>query len=183
MSNNISQPPDSTIANTTVAIALLRSNLASFIHMSFKTLNPDTVFVDNWHIHAIAWHLEQVRTGKIRRLIITMPPRSLKSISASTAFPAFVHGNNPSKHIISVSYGQDLSVKFQNDYRAIISRPWFRSIFPECRIDPRKDTEREVVLTARGSRLATSLMEALLAEGQTSSLLMIRSSPVMRCQK
>ncbi|MBL4575414.1 MAG: phage terminase large subunit, partial [Opitutaceae bacterium] len=165
MSNNISQPPDSTIANTTVAIALLRSNLASFIHMSFKTLNPDTVFVDNWHIHAIAWHLEQVRTGKIRRLIITMPPRSLKSISASTAFPAFVHGNNPSKHIISVSYGQDLSVKFQNDYRAIISSPWFRSIFPECRIDPRKDTEREVVLTARGSRLATSIDGSLTGRG------------------
>ena len=165
MSDNSLIPPGSEITNVAAAMALLRSNLASFIHMSFKTLNPDTRFVDNWHIQTIAWHLEQVRLGKIKRLIITMPPRSLKSISASIAFPAFVHGNNPGKHIISVSYGQDLSVKFQNDYRAIISAPWFRPIFPGCRINPRKDTEREVVLTARGSRLATSIDGTLTGRG------------------
>ena len=49
-----------------------------------------------WHIEAIAWQLERVRRGEIRRLIINMPPRSLKSIAASVAFPAFVLGHDPS---------------------------------------------------------------------------------------
>ena len=41
----------------------------------------------NWHIQALAYYLEQVRLGKINRLIINMPPRSLKSIVSSVAFP------------------------------------------------------------------------------------------------
>jgi hypothetical protein len=68
--------------------AILRHDLASFIRKSATTLSPGAPFRDNWHIHAIAWHLEQVRLGAIRRLIINMPPRSLKSVSASVAFPA-----------------------------------------------------------------------------------------------
>ena len=49
----------------------------------------------NWHICRIAYRLEQVRLGKIKRLIITVPPRSLKSIMCSVAFPAFVLGHDP----------------------------------------------------------------------------------------
>ena len=49
--------------------------------------------------------LEQIRLGKIKRLIITVPPRSLKSILCSVAFPAFVLGHDPSKRLIVVSYG------------------------------------------------------------------------------
>ena len=50
-----------------------------------------------WHVEAIAYQLERVRRGEIRRLIINMPPRSLKSIAASVAFPAFVLGHDPSR--------------------------------------------------------------------------------------
>jgi len=144
---------------------LLANDFPTFIRMCFKTLNPGSNFEDNWHILAIAWHLEQVRLGNIKRLIITMPPRSLKSISATVAFSAFIHGNDPTKHVISVSYGQDLSVKFQNDYRTILTSQWFKSIFPNCKINPRKDTEREVNLTSRGSRLATSIDGTLTGRG------------------
>src|SRR5260370_12819096 len=72
--------------------ALLRNDFMAFIRKTFMTLNPGAAFCDNWHINAIAHHLELVRLGTIKRLIITMPPRSLKSISASIAFPAFIHG-------------------------------------------------------------------------------------------
>ena len=148
-----------------VVYALLRANLVSFIQMCFRTLNPTSRFCDNWHIVAIAWHLEQVRIGKIKRLIICMPPRSLKSISASVAFPAFIHGNDPSKHIIAVSYGQELSTKLHNDYRLILSSDWYKAIFPQTRISQHKDTENEVVLTGRGGRLATSINGVLTGRG------------------
>jgi hypothetical protein len=42
----------------------------------------------NWHIGAIAHHLKQVRLGRIKRLIINLPPRYLKSLMTSVAFPA-----------------------------------------------------------------------------------------------
>jgi hypothetical protein len=46
-----------------------------------------------------------VRQGKIRRLIINLPPRHLKSLMASIAFPAWCLGHDPSAQILCVSYG------------------------------------------------------------------------------
>lgn len=144
---------------------VLRTRLSYFTGRCFQTLNPGTVYRSNWHLEAIAWHLEQVRVGKIRRLIISMPPRSGKSISASVAFSAYIHGHDPSAKIIAVSYGQKLATSFQNSYRTILSEAWYQRIFPNTRIDSRKDSEHEVNLTARGMRLATSVGGALTGRG------------------
>ena len=53
--------------------AVLRRNLESFIHRSFQTLVPGQEFVRNWHIDAMAYALDQVYRGQIKRLIITLP--------------------------------------------------------------------------------------------------------------
>ena len=89
--------------------ALLRADFRVFIHKAFTTLSPGQTYVPSWHIDAIADRLERVRRGEIRRLIINMPPRSLKSIAGSVAFPAFVLGHSPSRRIICVSYSGDLA--------------------------------------------------------------------------
>ncbi len=72
--------------------ALLRNRFEAFIYKVFATLSPGQHYVNTWHIEAIAWRLERVRRGEIRRLIINMPPRSLKSIAASVPFPALRRG-------------------------------------------------------------------------------------------
>ena len=72
--------------------ALLRQDLASFIHKTFQTVSGED-YLSNWHIDAIAYQLVCCFKGDIKRLIITMPPRYLKSISASVAFPAWVTGS------------------------------------------------------------------------------------------
>lgn len=143
----------------------LRTELKWFIAKCFNTLNPGTEYLDNWHIDAIARHLEQVQRGRIKRLIINMPPRSAKSISASIAFPAYIHGHDPTKEIITVSYAQSLATKLHNDYRTILSSPWFMDLFPKTRIDPRKESEQEVRLSQRGVRLATSVGGVLTGQG------------------
>lgn len=147
------------------AEAALRSNLASFTREVFLTLNPSVTYLGNWHIRAIAHELEKVRRGETKRLIIALPPRSLKSISASIAFPAFIHGHDPTKHVICVSYGQDLAVKLQNDFRSVLAAGWYRALFPGTRIGPWKDSESEIMLTARGTRVATSIGGALTGRG------------------
>jgi hypothetical protein len=83
--------------------ALLRSDFRAFVHKAFTTVCPGQDYVSTWHVGAIARQLERVRRGEIRRLIINMPPRSLKSTMASVAFPAFVLGHDPSRRIICVS--------------------------------------------------------------------------------
>src|ERR1700679_4342321 len=99
--------------------ALLRNDLRVFVEKVFMTLTPGQTFIRSWHLEAIAYQLERVRRGEIRRLIINMPPRSLKSIMASVAFPAFVLGHDPSRRIICVSYSGDLSRKHSNDFAAL----------------------------------------------------------------
>jgi predicted phage terminase large subunit-like protein len=145
--------------------ALLRADLRVFIHKAFTTLSPGQTYVPSWHIDAIAERLERVRGGEIRRLIINMPPRSLKSISGSVAFPAFVLGHSPSRRIICVSYSGDLAKKHSNDFRAVIESPWYRAAFPATRIGPFKDSETEIEFTARGFRLATSVGGTLTGRG------------------
>lgn len=145
--------------------ALVREHFPGFIRKSFTTLNPGGVYRDNWHIRAIAYRLEQIRLGEIRRLIITMPPRSLKSISASISFPAYVHGHDPAREIVCVSYAQELATKLQNDYRNILASEWYQRAFPATRLGRWKDAESEVMLTGRGTRIATSIGGALTGRG------------------
>ena len=69
--------------------AILRSDLGYFAQRCFCELNPQAAFAMNWHIEVIAAKLAAVRAGKIWRLIINLPPRHLKSLLASIAFPAW----------------------------------------------------------------------------------------------
>jgi hypothetical protein len=67
----------------------------------------------------IAAELTEVREGKIRRLVINLPPRHLKSLMASIAFPAWCLGLDPTTQILCVSYAQDLAEKLARDCRGI----------------------------------------------------------------
>jgi hypothetical protein len=75
--------------------ALLRSDLVAFIHRAFCDLNPQTLFMPAPYIELMASRLEDCRSGKIRRLIVNLPPRSLKSHCVSIAFAAWLLGRNP----------------------------------------------------------------------------------------
>ena len=75
--------------------AACRKDFVSFVRKVFHVLAPSAVFQMNGLIGAIAYALEQIRLGKIKRLIINSPPRSLKSLMCSVAFPAFVLGHDP----------------------------------------------------------------------------------------
>jgi predicted phage terminase large subunit-like protein len=145
--------------------AILRSDLYSFTQAAFPIVSPNDSFAPNWHIEAIAYHLGLVRQGKIKRLIITVPPRSLKSICASVAFPAFLLGHNPRHRIICVSYSEGLARKHATDCRAVMRSNLYSRLFPRARISPEKNTELEFATTLGGSRLATSVGGTLTGRG------------------
>ena len=84
---------------------MLRDDFASFAARSFRELNPRSPFVTNWHVEFISAKLAAVREGRIRRLIVNVPPRHLKSNLASVAFPAWCLGHDPSMQILCVTPG------------------------------------------------------------------------------
>jgi predicted phage terminase large subunit-like protein len=145
--------------------AACRKDFVSFVRKSFHVLNPSAIFYMNWDICAVAYVLEQVRLGEIKRLIINMPPRSLKSTMCSVAFPAYVLGHDPTKRLIVASYSADLAIKLGNDFRAVVNSEEYRAIFPGMRISALKNTQTEVVTTRNGFRLAMSVDGALTGRG------------------
>jgi hypothetical protein len=88
--------------------AAKRTELASFTQAAFGIVNPSVEYKHNYHIEAIAHRLEQCLQREIRRVIITVPPRSLKSLCVSIAYPAFLLGHDPTRRIIAASYSSEL---------------------------------------------------------------------------
>ena len=143
----------------------LRSDFYAFVEKTFQTVCPGQTFWPNWHLQAICHALQRVAAGEVKRLIVLVPPRSLKSICASVALPAWFLGNDPTCRIICVSYSADLAAKHARDCRAVMTAPWYQRVFPSTRLDPTKSAEAEFMTTQRGFRLATSTGGTLTGRG------------------
>ena len=95
----------------------MRRSLKFFIKEAWDTIEPNRFYNDNWHIDAISDHLQAVVNGDIKRLIINIPPRHMKSISVSVALPAWTWTFDPSRKFLFSSYqrnqGGDQSTMFR----------------------------------------------------------------------
>jgi predicted phage terminase large subunit-like protein len=144
---------------------ILRCDLTSFVRRSFDTVSPGDEYKHNWHIDVIAEKLEAVRRGEVKRLIINVPPRNLKSVCASVAFPAWLLGQDPTKKVICVSYAQDLSEKLARDCRSVVESDWYRRVFPGTVLSAKRKSVQEFATTRQGFRLATSIGGVLTGRG------------------
>ena len=89
--------------------AALAEHLMSFTEFAFTVVRPGITFKPNWHIDAITEKLSQVARGDVRRLIITLPPRTLKSLCTSVALPAWFLGHYPWERVVVISYSDFLA--------------------------------------------------------------------------
>ena len=111
----------------------------------------------------MAHKVSQVASGEVKRLIITMPPRNLKSIIASVALPAWYLGHNPSERVVAVSYSDALAKTHANDFRRVVTDPIYQAVFPKMRLA--RETDSEIHTTLRGRRYATSIGGTLTGRG------------------
>ena len=149
-----------------LADVLYRNDFGAFTYEAFKALNPSQCLIPNWHIDAICYHIQQMVIGEARkRLILNLPPRTLKSFIVSVALPAWLLGRNPGSRIICASYADELATKFSRDCRALLETPSYKRLFPGTRLNPKKASEGEFETTKRGYRLATSVGGTLTGRG------------------
>ena len=144
---------------------ILRNDFASFIERAFLELNPQTEFMPSPYIELLASALDSCRRGETKRLIINLPPRTLKSHAASVAFPTWLLGHDPSLQIICASYGQDLADKHARDSRSIMASQFYRTLFPRTVLSPDKQAVGDFVTTQQGFRMATSVGGVLTGRG------------------
>ncbi|UIP92509.1 phage terminase large subunit [Wolbachia endosymbiont of Anopheles demeilloni] len=140
-------------------------NLLKFIELCFQTVVPGCEYNDYQYIKVIAERLEAASADEARRIIFNMPPRSMKSICVSVAWPAWILENQPTARIIVASYSRLLSEKHSLDTRCIMQSDWYRKLFPKVELCKDQNTKYKFQKVQRGCRIATSVGGTLTGEG------------------
>jgi predicted phage terminase large subunit-like protein len=140
-------------------------HLSCFVKGVLAIVDPGTLYKHNWHVDLICEYLEAAWRREIRRLIINIPPRFMKSTITSIAWPAWMIGHNPSEQIICASYSSLLSIKHSVECRLVILSPWYQSIFPDVKLTGDMNVKSEFVTTKRGHRIATSVGGSTTGKG------------------
>jgi hypothetical protein len=153
----------STMISADEYLEVLRQDFPSFIERSFYELHPGQRLLFAPHIELTAAKLEVVRKGKIKRLVINLPPRHLKSHIASVALVGWILGHDPGKHIICASYGQDLANDLAGLTRRLMQCPFYRGLFGSLLAGRQAIEDFETI--AGGRRLATSVGGVLTGRG------------------
>ena len=105
------------------------ARLRDFVRQAWPLLEPATPFLPNWHIDLLCEYLEAVTAGEIRRLVINMPPRYMKSLLVSVLWPVWEWLQQPATRWLFVSYSESLATKHSVDRRHVIQSAWFRQRF------------------------------------------------------
>ena len=145
--------------------AILRLDFNAFVERVFYELKGSTHYLDNFHVAAICAELMAMHRGELRRLAIALPPRSLKTIIASVAYPAWLLGHDASLNIICASYGQQLSNDPARFCRQVLMSDWYKRLFPGTRLVSSRAPLGDLVTTAGGRRFATSVGGTLTGFG------------------
>ncbi|MEH6836338.1 phage terminase large subunit [Falsihalocynthiibacter arcticus] len=141
------------------------NNLYAFVQRGFDELNPGDSFVAGYYIRALCHVLERVAAGDLLRVIITLPPRHLKSQVTSVAFPAWLLGRDPTEKIVCASYSAGLAEDFGRQTRQLMRAQFYRATFPWTQLDSSKSAVDEFHTVRKGRRIATSVGGTLTGKG------------------
>lgn len=145
--------------------AACRQSFDAFAMRAFRIIEPATKYDQNWHIQCICEFLEAAYKGEIKRLIINLPPRCLKSYLVARAFPAWVMGKNPGAKFITASYGHEVTEQNAMACRRIMKDPWYQEVFPSTKITAELDRNTHFETTQMGQYYAATSFSPLTGMG------------------
>ena len=143
--------------------AATRADFLTFLSRAFAELHPGERLHPAWPLEAIAARLHAIDRDRGARLIVNLPPRSLKSITVSVAWVAWMLGRDPRLKFVCASYANELSEKHARDCRRLMQAPWYQSVFPRTRLG--RVASHDLVTTAGGGRYSTSVDGSLTGLG------------------
>ena len=139
------------------ANAIRRCNLFVFIKGAFAVLHPGTMLSKDNYIKTLCFELQEAATTDGGRLIITMPPRYLKSIAASIVLPAWILGSDGASKILVASYADALATDHARLFRKLVTSAFYRSVFPEAGTPPAVNNVTQFQTSAGGGRRAVTV--------------------------
>jgi predicted phage terminase large subunit-like protein len=108
---------------------LVQTEFLAFAMKAFAYLNKGSDLGQDKYLKLLAERLARVAAGKIKRLVVSLPPRHFKTFMGSICLPAWILAHNPSAKIVILTYGQDLADKIAYAIRKILRSDWFEQAF------------------------------------------------------
>ena len=105
---------------------LARRSFAEFMKQAWHVVEPAATLKWGWHLKAVCDHLQAVTEGKIRRLVINVPPGHVKSLTACVLWPAWEWIDRPWKRTLFSSYAMTLSLRDSMRCRDLTDSDWYR---------------------------------------------------------
>lgn len=149
-------------------------SLADFFAHAWSEFDP-APYVDGWHIHAVAEHLEAVASGEIRKLVINEPPRHSKSLLVSVAFPVWLWSQEPDPEyplvgpqvkFLCLSFSEQLALDLSTLSRRLVQSDWYRERWGDrVQIASDQDNKSKYDTTAGGTRISSSFGGTITGRG------------------
>jgi predicted phage terminase large subunit-like protein len=136
-----------------------RKNFLKFV----QNVWPD--FILGNHHKVYAKKLQDIASGKIKRLIINMPPRHTKSEFASIYFPAYMLGLNSKLKIIQATHTTELATGFGRKCKALVDSPGYKTIFEDTKVSPDSKAAGRWATTDGGEYFAAGVGAAITGRG------------------
>lgn len=141
-------------------------NLSIFFRQAWKVLNPGRPLLHSWHHDATAEYLTACHLRQIKQLLITMPPRYVKSILASVCYPTWTWITKPERRFLSASYSQSLSTKHSVDRRTLIQSAWYQDAWGDrFQLADDENLKQGFMNDKRGHMIATSMHGTATGKG------------------
>lgn len=137
--------------------------LHAFVKQAWHMVEPQRAFRDGWHIGAVCEHLEAVKAGQIKLLVINQPPATMKSLVVCVFFPAWCWTQAPWMRLLFLSYDQSLSTRDNLRMRNLVESQWYRDRWAlQLSADQNQKTRYDT--TAGGWRIGTSIGGRIIGE-------------------
>lgn len=135
-------------------------DLMKFVEHAWHILEPPTrEFKKGWAIDAIALHLTKVTEGKIRHLLINVPPGFMKSLLTKVFWPAWEWGpmGMTYNRFVTASYAQSLSTRDARKLKRLITSEWYQRLWPHVKLAKDQAQKANFHNTKTGFMLGTSV--------------------------
>lgn len=139
------------VAENAEAIRARCVRLSGFVREAWHVLQPETPYVHGWHIDAICEHLEAISDGRINRLLINVPPGTMKSLLVSVFWPAWEWTTRPSLSYLTTSYSEGYVKRDSRRMRDLVGSEWYQSLWGD-KVRLARTAEISFENTARGFR-------------------------------
>lgn len=141
------------------------ASLSEFIRQAWHVVEPAQEYIHGWHVDVLCEHLEAITDGvevngkPYNRLLINIPPGTMKSLTVNVFWPAWEWGpcNMPHMRYVCASHNQDNAIRDSNKMRNLITSDWYQKRWPHVKLSNDQNAKQKFENVSTGFRQAAPL--------------------------